>query len=213
MRLVEERKLVVEYGKQLIERGLATGTFGNVSVYNPEEDLMAISPSGMDYYKTEPEDIVVMRLDGTVVEGKAKPSSEYDLHRIFYQKRPDVRAVVHTHSKYATTISCMHKPIPPIHYVIGYAGKEIPCAPYAQFGTWELAESCYETMGDRNGVLLGNHGAVAVGGNISYAMDTAQQMEFVAEIYYNCLVAGSMQCIDDEKMEKVMGAFASYRKK
>ncbi len=213
MLLKEERELVVAYGKQLVERGLVSGTFGNISIYNRKENLMAISPSGMDYYKTNPEDIVVMSTDGKVVDGTAKPSSEYDLHRIFYQKRSDVNAVVHTHSMYATTLACMQVNVPPIHYVIAYAGKEIPCTEYVQFGTYELAEDALKVMGENNAVLLGNHGALAVGGTINYAMDTAEQVEFCSQVYYNCLVAGKEKLLSDENITKVCGAFQSYRTK
>ena len=101
MLLKEEREQVVEYGKQLLERNLSVGTFGNISIYNEKENLFAISPSGMDYYKTTPEDVVICTPEGEKVEGTAKPSSELDMHRIFYQKRPEIKAVVHTHSRYA----------------------------------------------------------------------------------------------------------------
>ena len=87
MLLKEEREQVVEYGKQLLERNLSVGTFGNISIYNEKENLFAISPSGMDYYKTTPEDVVICTPEGEKVEGTAKPSSELDMHRIFYQKR------------------------------------------------------------------------------------------------------------------------------
>ena len=108
MILKEEREQVVEYGKKMVELGLTVGTFGNLSVYSPKENLMAISPSGMDYFLTKPEDVVVLTPDGEKVDGDAKPSSEYDMHRIFYQKRPGINAVVHTHSTYATTLACLH---------------------------------------------------------------------------------------------------------
>ena len=135
MLLKEERELVVEYGKQMIERGLTVGTFGNLSVYNEKENLFAISPSGMDYFKTAPEDVVVLTPEGEKVDGDRKPSSEVDMHRIFYQKRPGIHAVVHTHSTFATALSCMGWSIPPLHYLVAYSGREVPCTPYVQFGT------------------------------------------------------------------------------
>ena len=102
MLLQEQREQVVEYGKRLVTTGLTDGTFGNLSIFDRESGLMAISPSGMDYFATTPEDVVVADLEGKVVEGKRKPSSELDLHRLFYRRRQDVNGVVHTHSTFAT---------------------------------------------------------------------------------------------------------------
>src|SRR6056297_4348524 len=109
MLLKKERELVAEYGRKLIETGLTTGTGGNISIYNEKEGLMAIKPSGIEYFKIKAEDVVIMDLSGNKVEGDKKPSSEYNMHRIFYQNRGDVRAVVHTHSTYSTTISCLNE--------------------------------------------------------------------------------------------------------
>ena len=214
MILKEEREQVVEYGKKMVELGLTVGTFGNLSVYNPKENLMAISPSGMDYFLTKPEDVGVLTPDGEKVDGDAKPSSEYDMHRIFYQKRPGINAVVHTHSAYATTLACLHWSIEPLHYLVAYAGPDVPCIPYVQFGTYELAQAAYDAMGDDHyACLLGNHGLLAVGGNISYTLDVAQQIEFVSQLYYNTRMAGGAVNLTPKDMEVVLGSFQSYRKK
>ena len=104
MLLQEEREKIVVYGQEMLKRGLTAGTFGNLSIYNEKENLFAISPSGMDYFKTDASDVVVMTLDGEKADGDRKPSSEVDMHRIFYQKRPGIKSVVHTHPRYATTL-------------------------------------------------------------------------------------------------------------
>ena len=214
MILKEEREQVVEYGKKLVELGLTVGTFGNLSVYNPKENLMAISPSGMDYFLTKPEDVLVLTPDGEKVDGDAKPSSEYDMHRIFYQKRPGVNAVIHTHSTYATTLACLHWSIEPLHYLVAYSGADVPCIPYVQFGTYELAQAAYDAMGeDHFACLLGNHGLLAVGGNLSYTLDVAQQIEFVSQLYYNTRMAGGAVNLTPKDMEIVLGSFQNYRKK
>ena len=214
MILKEEREQVVEYGKKLVELGLTVGTFGNLSVYNPKENLMAISPSGMDYFLTKPEDVVVLTPDGEKVDGDAKPSSEYDMHRIFYQKRPGVNAVIHTHSTYATTLACLHWSIEPLHYLVAYSGADVPCIPYVQFGTYELAQAAYDAMGeDHFACLLGNHGLLAVGGTLSYTLDVAQQIEFVSQLYYNTRMAGGAVNLTPKDMEIVLGSFQNYRKK
>ena len=214
MILQEEREQVVEYGKKMVELGLTVGTFGNLSVYSPKENLMAISPSGMDYFLTKPEDVVVLTPDGEKVDGDAKPSSEYDMHRIFYQKRPGINAVIHTHSTYATTLACLHWSIEPLHYLVAYAGADVPCIPYVQFGSYELAQAAYDAMGaDHYACLLGNHGLLAVGGSISYTLDVAQQIEFVSQLYYNTRMAGGAVNLTPKEMEVVLGSFQSYRKK
>ena len=213
MILEKERKSIVEYGKKLEGAGLVEGTFGNISIYNEEEHLMAISPSGLDYERTMPEDVVVLSLDGTVADGKRKPSSELDMHRIFYLNRTDVRAVVHTHSHYAAVLSCLNWSIPPLHYETAYAGKEVPCSEYVQFGTWDLAESALKTMGEGNACLLGNHGLLSVGETISYAFDTAQQIEFVAGLYCGAKALGSPVLLTDEQIVAVLHAFKTYRTK
>ena len=115
MLLKEEREQIVKYGKIMVDRKLTVGTFGNISVYNRELDLFAITPSGFDYYNTKPEDCVVLKPDGTIVEGDKKPSSEVDMHRIFYQKKDNINAVVHTHSVYATTLACLGWSVPQLH--------------------------------------------------------------------------------------------------
>ena len=212
MILQDEREQVVEYGKKMIELGITVGTFGNVSCYNPKENLMAISPPGMDYFKTKPEDIVVLTPDGEKVDGDRKPSSEYDMHRIFYQRRPGINAVIHTHSVYATTLACLHWPIEPIHYIIAYAGADVPCIPYVQFGTYELAEAAYEAMGDdHNACLLGNHGLLSCGPTLSYTLDVAQQIEFLAQLYYNTRLAGGAVKLEQKDLDVVLGQFGSYR--
>ncbi len=213
MILEQERLAVVEYGNKLVTTGLVKGTFGNISIYNREKNLMAISPSGKDYFDTTPEDIMVVSLDGEIVDGNCKPSSEYDLHRIFYQKRSDINAVVHTHSTYATILSCLQWEIEPIHYLIAYAGEKIPCTPYIPFGTYELAEAAYEAMGDRYCCLLGNHGLVACGSNLAYAFDVAEQMEFVSELYYKAKSVGEPKLISMDYLPSLMEKFKTYRAK
>ena len=96
---------------------------------------MAISPSGMDYFEIRPEDVVILDIGGNIVDGHRKPSSEVELHRIFYMNREDINAIVHTHSMYSTLLACLHYSLPPVHYVLASAGKDVRCAEYATFGT------------------------------------------------------------------------------
>ena len=213
MLLQEQREMVVEYGKRLVQSGLTVGTFGNLSVCDREKNLVAISPSGMDYFATAPEDVVVVDLRGEVVEGARKPSSELDLHCLLYQSRPDVSAVVHTHSTYATVLACLRWPIEPIHYLVAYSGRDVPCIPYYPFGSLELAEAAWDAMGaDHNACLLGNHGLLAAGGSLSFAFDVAEQTEFLAQVYYQTKLAGGAVPLSEAELEAVLGKFSYYRK-
>lgn len=211
MLMRKERELVVEYGKRMSAGRLCTGTSGNISVYVPEEGLLAISPSGIGYFDTRPEDVVVMDLDAHIAEGSRKPSSEWALHTLFYKRKPHIRAVVHTHSMYCTTFAVLGRPLQAVHYAIAGAGAaEIPCAPYYPFGTLELAEAAVETAGNSDAVLLGNHGLVACGRDLPDAYGLALNMEYVAELQYRALCIGTPNVLGEEAMADVMERFRSY---
>ena len=211
MLLQKEREQIVEYGKKLITCGLTKGTGGNISIANREQDLMVISPSGIDYFETLPEDVVVMRIsDGSIVDGKRKPSSEHALHRIFYTDREDINAVVHTHSTYATTLATLGWGLPASNYMVALAGPDIRCAPYASFGTPELAHAAFEYMKDRYCVLLGNHGLVAGSRDIANAFNIASLMEECCETYYLATVAGRANILSPEEMAYMMERFKTY---
>ena len=211
MRMIKERELIVEHGKKLITNGLTTGSGGNISIYNRELGLVAISPSGQDYFKTEIQDIVIIDLEGNIVEGDLKPSSEWSMHLIFYKNREDANAIVHTHSKYATAISCMGWTLEPVHYLIGMAGYDVKCAKYATYGSQELAENALEAIGNRSAVLLENHGLITLGSDVERAFSTAEHLEFVSEIYYLTKTLGSPNLLNQTQMDEVMKKFNTYR--
>ncbi|WP_339060509.1 L-fuculose-phosphate aldolase [Tepidibacillus marianensis] len=210
MLLQEEREQIVEFGKKLITSGLTKGTGGNISVYNRQENLMAISPSGLDYFETKSKDVVVLNLNGDVVEGTRKPSSELAMHSIFYRKRDDINAVVHTHSPYATTISALNWGLPAASYLVAYAGPNVRCAKYASFGTPELAENAFEAMKDRRAVLLANHGLLAGAHDLINAFNIAEEIEFSAEIYYRAKSIGDPVILSDEEMQVMLAKFKTY---
>ena len=211
MLMQEERELVVEYGKKMSAARLSTGTSGNISIYNAEKGLMAISPSGMDYFSTTPEDIVITDLDAHIVDGNRKPSSEWALHTIFYKTRPEARSVVHTHSVFCTTFAVLNQPIKAVHYVIGDANAcEVPCAPYQTFGTEELAEAAAEACGEGSAVLLGNHGLVVYGSSIKSAYSLACNVEYIAELQYRAMCIGTPNVLSDADMAVVMEKFKTY---
>ena len=210
MLMEKERQEIVEHLKMLITHGLTKGTGGNISVFDPEKELMAISPSGMDYFTLTPEDIVIMDLHGNVVDGRRKPSSEFEMHSIFYRERPEIRAVVHAHSTYSCLLACLNWGIEPCTYLIGSAGKNVRCTKYETFGTAELAQSALEGMKGRYAVLLGNHGLLAGGPDLPTAFDTAEETEFCAEIYYKCKAVGDPVLLNDAQMDVVLKKFETY---
>lgn len=214
MLLQKEREQIVEYGLKVSKAGLCPGTSGNISIFNKEEGLMAISPSGIDYDKTRPEDAVVMDLDGNIVDGDRRPSSEWALHSIFYKNRNDTGAVVHTHSVYCTTFAVLNRPIKAVHYAMADAGvREVPCIPYVLFGTKELAEKAYEGCGKGKAVLLGNHGVICLGENIEKAYSLALNLEYTAEIQFRAEAIGAPRVLTDDEMKEVLEQFGHYGQK
>lgn len=213
MELENERKTVVRFGLKLVASGLTTGTGGNLSVVDRNRGTVAISPSGIEYAVLQPRDVVLTDMQGRVIDGEAKPSSELGFHLSLYHRRKDVQAVVHTHSPYAVTMACLGWEIPAVHYLVGFAGKKVPLAPYATFGTPELAEIVAEYIGNYNAVLLANHGLVAVGSSMDTAFAAAEEIEFVARIYYQTKSIGHPVILPDEEMEIVLEKFKTYGQK
>ncbi len=209
MLMKEAREQIVEYGKKLIAEGLTTGTAGNISIYDENLRYMAVSPSGIPYEKTLPEDVVIMDLDGHVIDGARKPSSEAGLHSVFYKTSPQARAMVHAHSMYCTILACMGEPLRSVHYAIAEAGTdEIPLVPYHTFGTPELAAAAGECLkGGSRGLILANHGMCAWGADLKSAFGLALTMEWCAQVQWHCMAAGKINVLSHEQMQ---GAFKRY---
>lgn len=213
MQMESERALIAEYGRKMSAEGLSHGTAGNISIYDKQNSLMAITPSGVNYFDITPEDIVILDLNGNVVEGKRKPSTESGLHLAFYRADTDdsCRAVVHTHSNYATTLACMGEPIRAVHYVIASSGtNEIPLCEYVTFGTPELAEKAVAACNGGRAVLLANHGLVATGIDLNKAFSLASNLEDVARLQWQCMCADRMNVLSEEQIQKVMLRFKTY---
>lgn len=213
MLLTKERKEIMRFGKKLIDSRLTTGTGGNLSIFNRKEGLIAVSPSGVDYLEMKLEDIVLIDMNGQIIEGNRKPSSESDFHTMLYQKRGDINAITHTHSVYATTIACLNWEIPAVHYLVAFAGNKVPLVPYATFGTMELAENICNTIKDYNAALLANHGLIAVGVDLASTFYIAEEIELVAQIYYQTRCIGNPVILSDKEMEKVIDKFKTYGQK
>lgn len=211
MLLENERRQIVEYGRRMIDDGLTSGTSGNISILDKEKGLIAITPSGIRYHDMKIEDVVVMDVEGKVVEGDRKPSSEKVLHMMLYKAKPEIRSIVHTHSMYCTVFASLRQTLKAIHYVIADAGvSEIPCAPYETFGSVELAEAVSQSVGVSNAALLANHGMVACGKSLETAYGLAKEMEYCAELQYRCLSIGNPFILSDEEVSRVMKKFGTY---
>ncbi len=213
MLLENERHAIVRFGRKMIASRLTTGSGGNLSIFNREKDLLAISPSGIEYDDLQPENVLVLNPAGDIVAGELKPSSELGFHLALYRRRPDIVAVVHTHSVYATTMACLNIEIPAVHYLVAFSGRTVPLAPYATFGSYELARNVTDSIGTHNAVLLANHGLVTVGPNIETAFAAAEEIELVARIYYQAKSIGTPVILPDDEMDRVIEKFKTYGQK
>ena len=205
--LPDERAAVVGAGQQLLATGLVRGTSGNVSVRSG--DAVAVSPTGVPYGRLAPADIPVIDLAGEQLAGALRPTSELALHLAVYRARPDVAAIVHTHSMFATVFAVLGEPIPPVHYQLARAG-EVRVAPYARYGSAELAGVCVRALGGSGAVLLAHHGVVAVGGDLAAAMAVAESVEYVAELAWHCRAVGTERTLDAAQLAAAAEAFRGY---
>ncbi len=208
--MTKEREIIVEYGHRLITSQLTTGSGGNLSIYNRDLGLVAIKPSGVDYMVMQPEDVVVVRPDGTVIEGDLEPSSEVKFHLALYAHRPDACAVVHTHQVYATTLACLNWELPPVHYLVGFSGYKVPLARYATYGSQKLSDNIIAAIGNFNACLMANHGIVTVGATMLQAFAVAEEIELVARLYYQAKCIGQPVTLSHSEMDEVLEKFKTY---
>lgn len=192
------KKELLEVAKQAQRIGLCKHKSGNFSVRIPNTNQIYVSPSAIDREELKEDDLCIMDLDGNLIYAKegTKPSSETMMHLEIYKERDDVKAIVHTHSKIATSFSVLAKPIPGVIYEAATFGlKEgyVPVAKYERPGTVELSKSVIEPIRIADMILLEKHGVVAVGTDIKDAFLKAQYVEELAEIYYMTLVINKGQ--------------------
>ena len=201
------RVRLVAAAKRLASLGLNRGKSGNVSVRIDGGFL--ITPSGKSYDTLALRDLVAV--EAGEPRGGGKPSSEWRLHRDIYARRPEAGAIVHTHSSFATTIACLRKPIPAVHYEIAFAGGgDIRCAPYATFGTQELSDHALAALESRSACLLANHGVVAFAATIEQAVVLADKVEELARTYWQALQAGDPVILDPFEIARVVQKFKTY---
>jgi L-fuculose-phosphate aldolase len=205
----EIREQLTECYRRMGEARLGSGASGNVSCRSG--DRVFITPTGARPDTLTPEQVVEMSLEGVPAAGQLRPSSEWRMHTGIYSARPQASAIVHCHSRFATTLACAHRALPAVHYMIAAAGsREIPLAPYATFGTTELAELAVATMGEGSAVLLANHGQIALGDSLESALALAIEVEELAALYVGAEQLGGARILDDSAMSLVEEAFATY---
>ncbi|MDW7674550.1 MAG: class II aldolase/adducin family protein [Bacillota bacterium] len=212
---INTRSKIIEIGKKLAASQLIVGTWGNVSCRSIDENKVIITPSGVDYDRLEAADLPAVSLTSGEIEGKLKPSSELPLHVAIYRSRPEVNAIVHTHSTYGTCCAVLRQPIPPlVEDVAMVVGGTVEVAEYYLPGTEELAKATVKALGDKNAVLLANHGVVGVGHNIDEALKACLLTEKAAQIFITVMNVGQPFQLSSEDVHKMREVYlTSYGQK
>ena len=201
--LDDERSKVAAAARALAADGLVHGTSGNVSARR--DDLVAITPTGAVLAEVEPEHVTVVSLDGEVVAGDLAPTSEADLHLGVY-RRYDAGAVVHTHAPVATALSCVLDELPCVHYEMLLLGGAVRVAPYATFGTPELAASVVDALEGKTATLLANHGTVTFGADVDAAVKATELLEWACGVYWHARAIGEPQVLGATEQAAVIEA-------
>lgn len=205
----ELRRRIVATARALVSRRLTSGRSGNVSARR--RDGFLVTPSGMSYETMEAGDVVALGPGGESRGSRRVPSTEWRLHAALYRDRPEVHAVVHAHPVYATALACTGREIPPFHYMVAAAGGDsIPIAPYATFGSEELAQLAVETLRGRRACLLAQHGVVALGASPAAALDLLDEVEWLAHQYWATLAVGGPSFLSAAEMARVHERFRTY---
>jgi L-fuculose-phosphate aldolase len=205
---LQTRKQVIQTALRMNALGINRGKSGNVSARWKKGCL--ITPSGLAYEDTRPADIVRIDAKGKP-SGKRVPSSEWRFHHDIYQTHPEIGAVVHTHSTFATTLACLNIEVPAFHYMIAIAGGDsIRCAPYATFGTQALSDHALRALSGRKACLLAQHGIIATGTGLDPALRLAVEVEALCEQYWRVLQIGKPDILPSEEMAVVLEKFRTY---
>jgi len=203
------RSTLIEACRELTRSGLTYGTSGNISARRDASSFF-VSPTGTPYDTLSIADIPLVQFDGRWF-GRLRPSSEWRMHRDILAARPEVGAVVHTHSRHATALACTGRGIPAFHYMVAVAGGiDIRCAPYRIFGSQELSEVALQALDGRRACLLGNHGVLAVGADVAAALQLAGEVESLAAQYCDVLALGEPCMLTAAQMLEVVEKFRTY---
>lgn len=211
MRELDARAALVEAAQRLDQLGLNHNASGNLGVR--VDDGILVTPTAVPAAALDAGDLVLLDHTGRPVhEGQLEPTSEWRLHLAVLRRRRDVRAVVHTHSPEATAAATIARSVPAVHYVVArFGGTELPCAPYATFGTQRLAEVVVETLGDHHlACLMANHGAIATGRDLDGALALAIDVEWLCGVHRRAIQQGNPQVLDADEIARVADAFSRY---
>ena len=201
MDIDELKEKIIEVGIQLLKENLTHGTCGNISCRVDKEKIL-ITPSSLPYGDIKPDDILLVNLDGEVLEGKRNPSVETPFHTAIYKNRDDVKAIIHTHSQYALAVSSVVDSIPVfLDEIFSHIGGELTVGRYALPGSDELAENLLNVLGDKNAALLSNHGAVCCGKNLDEAFEVARVVEQICKIFILSSCLGKTKVLPEEGRE------------
>ena len=201
----ETRAAVAAAARRLASEGLLIGTAGNVSAAVPATELVAVTATGVVLAECAPEDVTVVDRDGNVIEGDLAPTSELDLH-LSVLASSGAGAVVHTHAPYATAVGCVRDHLPVLHYQQILLGGAIRVAPYATFGTPELASSVVEALRDRSAALMASHGAVNHGATLDKAVENALLLEWCCRLFVAASSIGTPHELDKDQQAAVITA-------
>jgi L-fuculose-phosphate aldolase len=203
------REAVLETAREMAASGLSFGRSGNVSAR--WGDGMIITPSGRLYDQLSPADLALVSGEGAWAADGPVPSSEWRFHLAVYAAREEARAIVHSHSRFATALASTGRAIPAFHYMVAVAGGEdIRCADYATFGTEALAANLLAALEGRKACLMAQHGQLAFGASPALALELAWEVETLAAIYCEVLKIGGERLLDEDEMQRVLAAFSSY---
>lgn len=207
------RRAVIETAQAMNDAGINVNKAGNVSVrcVRGRHPGLLITPTGLGYGDLRPSDLVFLRLADGAATGGREPSSEWRFHLDIHRARPDLAAIVHTHSPSATALACHGRGIPPFHYMVAAAGgADIRCAPYATFGTQELSDHALAAMAGRKACLLAHHGVIACEASLAQALALAIEVEHLARMYLAALALGEPPRLGAEEMARVLAKFEHY---
>lgn len=206
------REALIAGCRELVRRGLTHGTSGNIGLRRDARQFF-VSPTGIPYDAIEPADVPLVDFEGRWF-GRRRPSSEWRFHRDIFQARDEVGAIVHVHSRHATALACTGRGIPAFHYMVAVAGgSDIRCAPYHTFGGQALSDAALAALEGRLACLLANHGIIAVGADLTAALNVAGEVENLAAQYSAALALGGVRILDELEMRRVIEKFRTYGKR
>ena len=205
------KKEIIDASKYLLQLQFNIGSEGNIS-YRQKNEIY-ITPSGIKTSNLKPKDISKVDLNGKVLN-KNKPSSEILLHSWIYRNHKDIKAVVHSHSKWASILSCMRISISSFHYMVAeFGGNDIKCSKYATFGSDKLSKYVNKVLHKRKGCLIANHGQVTIGDSLEEAVDLSIALEKLSEQFYYLLITKQTKLLSNEEMRKIVKLFEDYKAK